>query len=143
MIEKLYWIWLFRESLRCVEELIVTLADFFVRDSFIANHRELYWKEAFVGTLIIAHPRVAVDCSINCSQWSSTTVEPLDQFYLNLFASFTRWKDCWSYSTIFKIHTARLHDTFTILQISYKSFSLRVQSIRWGPEMGHKREEKI
>lgn len=103
----------------------------------------IYWKEAFVGTLIMAYPRVAVDCSINCSQWSSTTVEPLDQFYLNLFASFTRWKDCWSYSTIFKIHTAKLHDTFTILQISYKSFSLRVQSIRWGPEMGHKREEKF
>lgn len=103
----------------------------------------MYWKEAFVGTLIIAYHRVAVDCSINCSQWSFTTVEPLDQFYLNLFASFTRWKDCWSYSTIFKIHTARLHDTFTILQISYKSFSLRVQSIRWGPEMGNKREEKI
>lgn len=40
MIEKLYLI--FCESLRCVEELIVTLADFFVRDSFIANHHEVH-----------------------------------------------------------------------------------------------------
>lgn len=40
MIEKLYLI--FCEALRCVEELIVTLADFFVRDIFIANHHELH-----------------------------------------------------------------------------------------------------
>lgn len=46
--------------------MIVTLADFFVRDSFIADHHEVHvLKRSFVGTLIIATPELQLTAALN------------------------------------------------------------------------------